>query len=131
MGTHIGNDGKVKIGSNFMAEVKEWQLTTGVAIADDTALGDAWDTHLVGTKNWKGSATCQWDESDSNGQELLIEGASVQLLFHPEGSDAGAVTLGGTAPVEEVAYGGALNGVVTRSFTFRGNGALARATVGS
>jgi hypothetical protein len=131
MGTHIGNDGRLKIGANFVAELKEWSYTTGVAITDKTSMGADWDTHDAGTKNWKGSATCHWDTSDSNGQVLLVEGAEVELLFHPEGGDAGDFTAGGTATVEEVAVSASLNNMIMAAFTFRGKGELSRSVVGS
>lgn len=129
MGTHLGNEGTVKIGANTLAEVKSWQLSTSVQIADDSAIADAWDTHLVGSKSWTGSVTCSWDETDANGQNTAIEGASVTLNLYPEGSDSGDYYYSGTATVTEVSYQGARNGVIEASFSFTGNGALARSTV--
>jgi hypothetical protein len=127
--THIGNQGKVKVGSSFVAEVKEFSLSVEATVADDTVLGDTWETHLVGTKKWSGSITCQWDETDANGQETLSVGASVTLGLYPEGSDSGATYLSGTATVTQVAYNVSLNGVVTRAISIQGNGALAESTV--
>lgn len=129
MGTHIGNEGTVKIGSNVVAEVREWSITERAATVDDTAIGDAWDTHLVGTKSWNGSLTCHWDETDTTGQGALTVGASVTLGVYAEGATNGDTFYSGTATVTQIQRQGSLNGVVSAAFEFQGNGALASATV--
>lgn len=129
MATHHGKDGVVKVGSNAVAEVKEFSVESGVEVADDTVMGDAWKTHLTGQKQWSGSLTCNWDETDTTGQEALTEGASVTLNLHPEGADTGDKYLTGTATITSITLSASLDGVVTRAFQFQGNGALAWATV--
>ena len=129
MGTHIGNEGTVKIGANVVAEVKSWQIREGAAIVDDSAMGDEWDSHIVGSKNWSGSLSCGWDEADATGQGALVAGASVTLNVYAEGDASGDKYFTGTATVTEVSHEGGRNGQITASFSFTGNGALSRSTV--
>lgn len=128
MATHHGKDGLVKIGSDTVAEVTEFSVESSVDVADDTVMGDPWKTHLPGQKEWSGSLSCFWDESDTNGQEAMTEGASVALKLCPEGYDTGDKYLSGTATITRVTVAASKDGVVTRAFQFQGNGALAWAT---
>lgn len=128
MATHHGKDGVVKIGTDTVAEVTEFNVESGVDVVDDTVMGDTWKTHLVGMKEWSGSLSCQWDETDTTGQEAMTEGASVALKLYPEGADTGDKYLAGTATVTRITLAASKEGVVTRAFQFQGNGALAWAT---
>ena len=129
MATHHGKAGVVKVGSNTVAEVTEFSVEEGVDIADDTVMGDTSKTHLIGIKEWSGSLTCFWDETDTNGQQALTVGASVTLNLHPEGTGAGATYKTGTATIARVTLSVAKEGIVTRAFQFTGNGALTETTV--
>ncbi len=129
MATHIGNEGSVYIGSNKLAETRSWRLNTAVAIVDDSAIDDAWDTHKPGSKNWSAEVTAAWDETDTLAQATLIEGASVTLNLYPEGNGSGAAYFTGTASVASASYGGTRNGLIEATFSLTGNGALSRTTV--
>ena len=131
MATHHGKDGTVKVGANAVAEIDSWNVRSQADIADDTAMGDTWKTHLVGMKSWSGQLTCHWDETDTNGQEALIEGASVTLNLYPEGGGTGATYFTGTATISDTGIDVNKGGVVQRTFSFTGNGALTRTTVGA
>jgi hypothetical protein len=129
MGTHHGKNGVAKSGNNVVAELQGWQIEEGVSTADDTAMGDSADTHLVGTTNWSGSLTCSYDETDTNGQEAFTVGSSVTLNLFPYGSGSGAHYRSGTATVTKVTMDAKKDGVVMRSFDFKGNGALSHTTI--
>lgn len=129
MATHHGKEGVVKLGSNAVAEVTEFEFSADVDTADDTAKGDSSRTHLVGYKSWEGSLSCHWDETDTNGQVVLVEGASVTLNLYPEGADSGDTYYGGTATVRNLRIASPLDGVVSASFNFQGNGAYSKTTV--
>jgi len=129
MGTHHGKNGVVKVGANAVAEVQNFSVTEQVSTADDTAMGDADETHLVGIKSWNGNLSCSWDETDATGQEALTVGASVNLGLYPEGSGSGASYLSGTATVTQITLDVKRDGVVTRAFDFKGNGALAHSNL--
>jgi len=129
MGTTHGKSGVVKVGVNTVAEVDQWSVRQTVDTADDTAQGDTAMTHLVGIPGWSGSLTCHWDATDTNGQQALSIGASVTLNLYPGGAGSGATYKSGTASITEIGITVTKNGVVSREFSFTGNGALAEATV--
>ncbi len=120
------NNGKVEIGSSTIAELLSADLSEGVNVIDDTTIGDAADTHKVGTTNWSGSISCYWDDSDTNGQEALTIGASVTIHLVPEGAGTGNIDFNGTASVTSIERAFANNGIVTANFSVQGNGALTR-----
>lgn len=124
MATHHGKAGTVKVGANAVAEIQQFVVTERAGVADDTAMGDTWETHLAGVNSWSGTLTCSWDETDTNGQEALTVGASVTLSLYPEGAGTGARYATGTATITEVGVDTNRNGIVSRSFNFQGNGAL-------
>lgn len=131
MTTHHGKDGVVKVGSNAVAEVDNWSLNQSAKVADDTAMGDTWETHIAGKtiNSWQGSLTCHWDAADTNGQEALDVGASVTLKLYGEGTGTGAVEYSGTATVTSVGMTVPKDNVIQRTFNFQGNGALAQGVV--
>lgn len=132
MATHWGNEGLVRVGAATVAEVTEFEFTQSVAVVDDTAMGDQWKTHITGSgiKEWSGSLTCHWDETDTAGQEALVVGSSVTLQLHPEGNTTGDKYWNGTASITEVTLNAVMDGkTITRSFNFVGNGALTQSTV--
>lgn len=129
MATHLGIEGQVKIGANTVAEVVNFSVESTANTADDSAIGDAWATHLVGMKSWSGSITCHWDETDTNGQEAMTVGASVTLNLYPEGSTTGDKYMTGTATITSVGVNVSGNdAVIQRTFGFTGNGALTIST---
>ena len=126
MATHTGNAGAVQVGANTVAEMLTWTMTEGVNIIDDTATGDAADTHKAGTTNWSGSVNCYWDETDTNGQEAMTVGASVTLHLLPDGATTGDIDFNGTATINSIERASGNNAIVTANFSFTGNGALTR-----
>lgn len=128
MGTIHGKAGVVRNGANPVAEVTEFTIETSVALADDTVMGDAWETHQVGVKKWSGQISCFWDEGDTTGQVALDEGASVTLNLYPDGVTTGKKYVTGTATIESTSTTVVKDGIATRSFSFTGNGAMTWAT---
>jgi len=129
MATHTGNDGQVLIGANAVAEVLNWSLSEGINVVDDTAVGDASDTHKTGTVNWNGSINCYWDETDTTGQEAMTIGASVDISLLPDGATTGDIDFNGTATITAIERSSANNSIVTANFTFQGNGDLSRSVL--
>lgn len=129
MTTHVGNEGEVYVGANQVAEVVGFSVSERVNLPDDSALGDDSDTHLVGSKMWDASIECHWDEGDTNGQEAMTIGASITLNLYGEGNAGGNDKMTGTATVEEITGQWQRNGVVSRTFRIKGNGALSHTTV--
>jgi len=129
MATNIGKDGAVYVGSNAVAEIKEWSLETTSEVADDTVMGDSWMTHTATQKSWTASFTAFWDPTDTNGQQALTEGASVTLNLYPTGNNSGDYEWTGTATITSVSKTASFDGFVEASFSAQGNGALVEGTV--
>ena len=129
MATHTGNDGSVEIGANTVAETISWSLTENTNVADDTAQGDASQSHIAGTKSWSGSVSCWWDETDSTGQEAMTNGASVVIHLLPDGATTGDIDFTGTATITSIERSSANDAIVTANFSFQGNGDLTRSVL--
>lgn len=132
MASHWGYEGLVRVGANTVAEVTEFEFTQSVSPVDDTSMGDLWKTHIAGSgiKEWSGSLTCHWDETDTQGQEALVVGASVTLNLYPEGNQSTDKYYTGLATITEVKITTKMDGdTIKRSFNFMGSGALTLSTV--
>lgn len=129
MANILGNAGTVKIGTNTVAEVTEFSISQTAGTADDTVIGDAWKTHKSGTKEWSGSVSCYWDDSDTTGQGAMTVGASVELHLIPEGAGTGSKDFTGTATITSIEQSVVQDSIVTASFSYAGNGALTITTL--
>jgi len=94
-------------------------------------MGDSYKTHIAssGIKEWSGSMTCHWDETDTNGQVAMTVGASVTLNLYPEGATTGDKYYTGTATITERGITTRMDGDTIRAtFSFLGNGSLTLST---
>lgn len=128
MATHNGSEGIVKIGANTVAEVTGWSLDVSAELTEDTQLSDTWKSYLADVNSWTASIECHWDETDTNGQEAMTIGASVDLSLLPEGATTGDVDFNGTAIINSISRAGTRGSTVTVSFTCTGTGALTQGT---
>ena len=128
MATFTGNSGSVKVGANTLGEVRSFSVTETAETVEDTAMGDTWRSHKAGLNSWSGSIECWFDDTDT-AQGSLTVGTSVTLDLQPEGTDIGDFLLSGTATVTELGHSNTIDGMVERTFSFVGNGALTTTTV--
>lgn len=128
MATFSGKDGVVEIGANAVANIRGFDVTSESSTVDDTVCGATWETHIATFKRWSASVNCLWDDSDTNGQDLMVEGASLVFHFKPEGSDVGDVDYTGTGTVEQLVRRLTHDGLVEASFNVKGQGALTPTT---
>lgn len=129
MTTHSGVDGLVQVGGNTVAEIKSFSIDESANPINDSNLNDAAETHLMGRTSWTASIEVQWDETDTTGQEAMTAGASLAVIFLPEGNTSGDVSLSGTASITSRGLAVGEEAVITQTFTLQGNGALTRGTV--
>lgn len=125
--TH-GKNGKIKLGSNVVAEITNYSYDESVETADSTSMGDAAMTHTSGIPGWNASVECFYDPTDTDGQVALSIGASVSPEFYPEGDASGKTYRSGTATVTALSTRTEVNGNIRLSMTLQGNGALSTAT---
>ena len=129
MATHKGSEGLIKVGSATVAEVKSYSLEESADTIETTKMGDAARTYLPSLTSFSGSIDCFWDETDTSGQVALIPGASVTLVFYPEGADSGDTYYSGTALVTGKTITGSFDGMVEASISVQGTGAITTTTV--
>lgn len=130
MANSKGNSGSIKIGANVIAEIQSWTLEQDTEMIEDTSMGDSDRTFKTGLAGWRGTISCWWDPSDTNGQELLNNGENATLIMGPGGLESSDVKYSGNAIISNLSRGGEKEGsIVTAEFTFQGNGALTQGTV--
>lgn len=129
MATHKGSEGLVKVGSATIAEVKSYSLEESADTIETTKMGDAARTYLPSLTSFSGSVDCFWDETDTAGQVALTPGASVTLVFYPEGATSGDTYYSGTALVTGKTITGSFDGMVEASISVQGTGVITTATV--
>lgn len=129
MATHKGSEGLIKVGSATVAEVKSYSLEESADTIETTKMGDAARTYLPSLTSFSGSIDCFWDEGDTAGQVALAVGASVTLVFYPEGEASGDTYYSGTALVTGKTITGSFDGMVEASISVQGTGAITTTTV--
>ena len=128
MATHIGRDGKIKVGSNAVAVLRSFSIEETGDTVEDTVMTDTARTYIPTLTSFTGSADVFWDETDSSGQGALTVGSSVTIGFFPEGDTTGDTYYTGTALVTGVTRSASFDGMVEASITLQGSGALTAST---
>jgi len=119
MATHIGNEGVVKVSTNTVAEVESWSITFSSENAEYNALGDAYKRRTAGIKDCNGTITCFLDETDTNGQLAMTEGATVAINLYYEGATSGDEYWTGNVIIDEFTDDvGGPNEIIKRTFNF-------------
>jgi len=129
MASHTSAQGTVTIGGNVVAELRSMSLETSAEIIDATTITSAAKIKKAGTVSFTGSIDCFWDETDTNAQITLIEGATVAVVYLFEGNTSGDYSYSFSALVNSVSISASVDGMVEASFSFEGTGAITRGTV--
>ena len=129
MANHAGSEGVVKVGSNTVAEIRDWNIAESAETIDDTTMGDTARTKKAGLTSANGSLTAYWDETDTSGQGAMTVGAEVTLNLYPEGATSGDTYATGSAIITEAGKSGTSEGMVEATFSFEFNGAVTWGTV--
>jgi len=129
MATHKGSEGIVKISNNAVAEVTGFSFDETCDTIETTKLSDSARTYVTDLTAFSGTIDCFWDETDTNGQGAMTNGASVALDLFPEGATAGDTYFSCTALITGISRANAIGSIVTASFSFQGTGAVTTSTV--
>jgi len=129
MANHKGSEGVVKIGTDTIAEVKDWSLDETADTTEDTTMGDSARTRKSTLTSASGSVNCFWDETDANGQVAMSAGSEVALKLYPEGATTGDTLYSVTAIITSVSRSATFDGMVEASFGFESNGAVVASVV--
>jgi predicted secreted protein len=69
-----GKNAGLYLGTAKVAEVSDVSLNAGSKVIDVTNFdSNEWTENIMGTKNWKISATCNFKSDDTNGQRALMD----------------------------------------------------------
>tara|TARA_B110000902_G_C14247119_1_gene564701 strand:- start:101 stop:493 length:393 start_codon:yes stop_codon:yes gene_type:complete len=129
MANHKGSEGVVKIGSDTIAEVKDWSFDETADTTEDTVMGDAARTRKSTLTSASGSINAFWDETDTTGQVAMSAGSEVALKLYPEGATTGDTFYSMSALITSVSRSATFDGMVEASFSFESNGAVTAAVV--
>lgn len=117
MANHIGVDGLVQIGGVTIAELKGFSIEESVNAIDNSTINSTASSVVAGRSSWTATIECQWDETDATGQGAMTAGATVAVVFNPEGDTTGDANFTGSALVTSVSKAVADEAVITQSFS--------------
>jgi hypothetical protein len=91
-------------------------------------MGDSARSFKPSLTQFTASIEALFDDTDS-AQTAMTIGSELAFLFQPEGSGSGAYQLSGTGIVTGISQSQSFDGLVERSFSVQGTGALTIGTV--
>jgi|TARA_Y100000114_G_C11717178_1_gene306585 hypothetical protein len=128
MATFSGSAGVVKAGGNAIGEIRSFTVDQTGDTVEDTAMGDTTRSYKATLNTFTASIDALFDDTDT-AQTAMTIGSSLAFLFQPEGSGSGAFQLSGSGIVTGISQTQSFDGLVERSFTVQGTGALTIGTV--
>ena len=128
MATFSGSAGVVKAGGNAIGEIRSFTVDQTGDTVEDTAMGDTTRSFKATLSTFTASVDALFDDTDT-AQTAMTIGRSLAFLFQPEGSGSGAYQLSGSGIVTGISQTQSFDGLVERSFTVQGTGALTIGTV--
>ena len=123
MAVHHGKEGEVVVGGTAVGELVSFTLETTGDVVESTKMADSAKTFIAGRTSFSGPLEMHFDEADSV-QTSLVAGASITFKLLPEGSSSGDRKFEGASVITGMSVSQPLDGVVARSVTFQGTGAL-------
>lgn len=107
MGAVAGYGGTAKVGSNTIAEVKQWEIPLAADLYDVSVLGSQWKSYIPGLLGSDAKVDVFLDLTDSTGQvaiqTAMLGGTSISLsLLTSTAGGATAHTYSGTAYVKGI-----------------------------
>ena len=123
MATHHGKEGVVTAGGTAIGELTGFTIETTGDVVEDTQLSDSEKSFLAGRTSFSGTLEMHYDETDAQ-QETLTAGSSISFVLLPEGNTTGDQSFSGSGIITGMSINNTMDGVVARSVTFQGTGAL-------
>ena len=123
MAVHHGKEGEVVVGGSAVGELVSFTIETTGDVVESTKMSDAAKSFVAGRTSFSGTLEMHFDEADSV-QTQLTAGASVTFKLLPEGSSTGDRKFEGASVITGMSVSQPLDGIVSRSVTFQGTGAL-------
>jgi len=123
MAVHHGKEGEVVVGGSAVGELVSFTIETTGDVVESTKMADAAKTFVAGRTSFSGTLEMHFDEADSV-QTSLTAGSSITFKLLPEGSSTGDRKFEGASVITGMSVSQPLDGIVARSVTFQGTGAL-------
>ena len=123
MSVHHGKEGEVVVGGSAVGELVSFTLETTGDVVESTKMSDSAKSFIAGRTSFSGTLEMHFDEADSV-QTQLTAGTSITFKLLPEGSSTGDRKFEGASVITGMSVSQPLDGVVSRSVTFQGTGAL-------
>jgi len=123
-----GKEGVVKAGGTAIGDLTGFTLETTGDVVESTALSDSDKSFTAGRTSFSGSLDMNFNRANVP-QAALLAGSSIAFIVYPEGADSGERTYSGSGIVTGMSTSNSMDGMVTRSVTFQGNGTLTVSTV--
>ena len=123
-----GKEGVVKAGGTAIGDLTGFTLETTADVVESTALTDSDKSFTAGRTSFSGSLDMNFNRANAQ-QASLLAGSSIAFIVYPEGADSGDRTYSGSGIVTGMSTSNSMDGMVTRSVTFQGNGTLTVSTV--
>lgn len=120
-------------GTDVSSDVKSMELTADGETVDDSAMGDSWRSFLRSVKSWTLSVEFNDDVANSGLDDVMWAafdaGTAIAMILRTDSSAVGTSNpeyTGNVIPDNHV-IGGSWGDLASKSLTFTGTGALARA----
>tara|TARA_R100000805_G_C3619715_1_gene122973 strand:+ start:1298 stop:1684 length:387 start_codon:yes stop_codon:yes gene_type:complete len=123
MAVHHGKEGEVVVGGSAVGELTNFTLETTGDVVESTKMADGAKSFVAGRTSFSGTLDMHFDEADSV-QTQLTAGASITFKLLPEGGSTGDRKFEGDGIITGMSVTQPLDGIVARSVTFQGTGAL-------
>jgi predicted secreted protein len=123
MAVHHGKEGEVVIGGSAVGELTSFTLETTGDVVESTKMADAAKTFVAGRTSFSGTLEMHFDEADSV-QTQFTAGSTLTFKLLPEGGSTGDRKFEGSGIVTGMSVNQPMDGIVARSVTFQGSGAL-------
>ena len=123
MSVHHGKEGEVVVGGSAVGELVSFTIETTGDVVESTKMADAAKTFVAGRTSFSATLEMHFDEADSV-QTQLTAGASITFKLLPEGGSTGDRKFEGASVITGMSVSQPLDGIVARSVTFQGTGAL-------
>ena len=123
MAVHHGKEGEVVVGGSAVGELSSFTIETTGDVVESTKMSDSAKSFVAGRTSFSGTLEMHFDEADSVQTQLTV-GSSITFKLLPEGSSAGDRKFEGASVITGMSVSQPLDGIVSRSVTFQGTGAL-------
>jgi hypothetical protein len=129
MAIYKGCEGVIKVGTDTVAEVRDWNLNETVEVLDASSLDSCAKAKKAGMTDGTGTITCLWDDEDTVGQGAMVIKAEVELNLYPKGSETGDKFVTFPALITGVGISASYDGLVENTFDYEANGLIVWGTV--